>query len=498
MGLTQDEGLEGDLRQAVHNIESSLNELKQDSILVTMLQLRRHEKDFMLRLDMKYLERFNDTLQRLQNQIQQSSISTSNKQSLTALATTYGEEFSEYVAQQQLVGLTSNDGQLGEMRRTIQQTEAKLELMAQEMVRRTEELLNQIRIMMLVVFGFIVVAAGGIAWRISASISRPLEIIRSAMLDIDKTRNLSTRVVYHGKDEIGEVAKSINQMLAGFQKVVQSVNDTVVNMTDRTQMLSQTAARTARDADRQRDETDMVAASVAEMVGTVEEISRSMETAASKAAETQASAADGQAKVSSAIEHIHGLASRLEGSMSTADALAKESESIGTVLNVIQEIAEQTNLLALNAAIEAARAGEQGRGFAVVADEVRALASRTHTATVEISEIIESLQSRTKSIVALINECREDGLKSRDEAAVTGDVLSKIIREVDDIAGMASSVATAIEEQTIAANEISKNVESIRAITSDTSESVSLNSESSEAIAKQANDLKQVVSIFKL
>ncbi|MFD1384597.1 methyl-accepting chemotaxis protein [Rhodanobacter aciditrophus] len=498
MGLNQDEGLEGDLRSAVHDIESSLKAFNQDALLVTMLQLRRHEKDFMLRLDMKYLERFKSTLTRLKDQLRSASIPADSKQSLLSLADSYQDKFSVYVNQQQAIGLTSNDGQMGVMRRTIQQTESKLALMTEAMEQRTDELLNQIRMLMLVVFALIVVSAGLIAWRISQSISRPLDIIRRAMLEIDQTRNLGTRVAYEGKDEIGEVSKSINQMLEGFQSVVQSVNNTVVNMTDQTQLLSKTAARTAHDADRQRDETDMVAASVAEMVGTVEEISRNMEHAADKATATQDSAADGQAKVSSAIEHIHSLASRLEGSMSTADALAKESESIGTVLNVIQDIAEQTNLLALNAAIEAARAGEQGRGFAVVADEVRALASRTHTATVEISEIIESLQSRTKSMVALINECRDEGLKSRDEAAITGDVLSKIIREVDDIAHMAGSVASAIEEQTVAANEISKNVESIRAITSDTSESVALNSQSSAAIAQQANDLKQAVSVFKL
>ncbi len=498
MGLNQDEGLEGALRSAVHDIESSLKALNQDALLVTMLQLRRHEKDFMLRLDMKYLERFKNTLTRLKDQLRSASIPADSKQSLLSLADSYQDKFSTYVKQQQAIGLTSNDGQMGVMRRTIQQTESKLALMAVAMEQRTDELLDQIRMLMLVVFALIVVSAGLIAWRISQSISRPLDIIRRAMLEIDQTRNLGARVAYEGKDEIGEVSKSINQMLEGFQSVVQSVNKTVVNMTDQTQLLSKTAARTAHDADRQRDKTDMVAASVAEMVGTVEEISRNMEQAADKATATQDSAADGQAKVSSAIEHIHSLASRLEGSMSTADALAKESESIGTVLNVIQDIAEQTNLLALNAAIEAARAGEQGRGFAVVADEVRALASRTHTATVEISEIIESLQSRTKSMVALINECRDEGLKSRDEAAITGDVLSKIIREVDDIAHMAGSVASAIEEQTVAANEISKNVESIRAITSDTSESVALNSQSSAAIAQQANDLKQAVSVFKL
>ncbi len=242
----------------------------------------------------------------------------------------------------------------------------------------------------------------------------------------------------------------------------------------------------------------MVAVSVTEMVGTVEDISRSMDMAASKALSTQENAREGQEKVSSAIDRIRQLSDRLEGSVETVSALAKESESIGGVLSVIQGIAEQTNLLALNAAIEAARAGEQGRGFAVVADEVRALASRTHSATEEISEIIVTLQGRTKGIVSLMEDCRQDGILSRDEATITGTVLDQILLNVEEISAMAGSVSTAIEQQTIAANEISKNVDTIREITEDTSASVALNSKASQEIAGQAESLNRSISLFKV
>nr|WP_275412733.1 methyl-accepting chemotaxis protein [Marinomonas ostreistagni] len=344
----------------------------------------------------------------------------------------------------------------------------------------------------------VVVLSVVIAWRIAASINRPLALIHKAMVKIDQTHDLSMRVAYDGKDEIGDVSRSINQMLTGFQAVVRSVNDTVINMNQQTDNLSQTAARTANDAERQRDETDMVATSVTEMVGTIEDISQNMEAAVGKTQTAQSSASEGQAKVSSAIERVNGLSQRLQSSMSTADQLAKESQSIGSVLSVIQEIAEQTNLLALNAAIEAARAGEQGRGFAVVADEVRALASRTHDATVEVSDIIESLQNRSKSIVQIMQECSEEGLTSRDEASMIGDVLTNITREVDEIADMAHSVASAIGQQSIAANEISRNVEVIREITTDTSEAVRLNSQASDDISVQAHQLEDVVSKFRL
>lgn len=498
MGLSHDQGLEGQLRAAVHDIETALKTLDQPAIMVTMLQLRRHEKDFMLRLDAKYIERFDTTISTLTSQLQSAQISNREKQSLTNLAEVYRSKFSDYVAQQQRIGLSSEEGILGEMRRTIHQTETKLEAMVSSMSQQTESLLAKVEWLITSLFVVIAVIASLVAWRVGASINRPLAVIREAMLEIDRSRDLSLRVIYQGKDEIGDVARSINQMLEGFQKVVGSVNETVLNMKQQTQQLSQTAERTAKDAERQRDETDMVAASVAQMVGTIEDISRNMEVAADKSQNAQQSVSDGQARVTSAVSLVNNLSGQLQSSVLSAQELAKESESIGTVLNVIQDIAEQTNLLALNAAIEAARAGEQGRGFAVVADEVRALASRTHDATVEISDIINSLQQRTQSIVTIMQSCGEEGQRSRDEASVIGDVLERITYEVNEISEMAQSVATAIGQQSVAANEINRNVVIINEISMDTSEAVRLNSRSSHDISELAHQLESVVSRFKL
>lgn len=498
MGLSHDQGLEGQLRSAVHDIETALKTLDQPAIMVTMLQLRRHEKDFMLRLDAKYIERFDTTISTLISQLQSAQISNREKQTLTNLAEVYRSKFSDYVAQQQRIGLSSEEGILGEMRRTIHQTETKLEAMVSSMSQQTESLLTKVEWLITSLFVVIAVIASLVAWRVGASINRPLAVIREAMLEIDRSRDLSLRVIYQGKDEIGDVARSINQMLEGFQKVVGSVNETVLNMKQQTQQLSQTAERTAKDAERQRDETDMVAASVAQMVGTIEDISRNMEVAADKSQNAQQSVSDGQARVTSAVSLVNNLSGQLQSSVLSAQELAKESESIGTVLNVIQDIAEQTNLLALNAAIEAARAGEQGRGFAVVADEVRALASRTHDATVEISDIISSLQQRTQSIVTIMQSCGEEGQRSRDEASVIGDVLERITYEVNEISEMAQSVATAIGQQSVAANEINRNVVIINEISMDTSEAVRLNSRSSHDISELAHQLEGVVSRFKL
>lgn len=498
LGLTPETGLQGQLRKAVHNIESELSALNQDALLVTMLQLRRHEKDFMLRQDPKYIASFNQTLDTLERNLQTASLPEDKVQLLVSLAEQYRQGFNQYADGKKALGLSSQEGKLLAMRESIHKTETALESLESQISVVIQSKASFAMMMTVIFCGAIIVLGVLVAWIINRTINSALNTIQTTMRNIQTTHNLRLRVDLPAKDEIGFVAASINDMLVDFSRVIANADQTVKEMNTTTIELSKNAARTADDAQKQRAETDMVAVSVTEMVGTVEDISRNMEMAASKALSTQENAREGQLKVNSAIDRIRQLSERLEGSVETVSALAKESESIGTVLNVIQGIAEQTNLLALNAAIEAARAGEQGRGFAVVADEVRALASRTHSATEEISDIIENLQERTKSIVVLMEDCRQDGALSRDEAATTGVVLDQIMLDVEEISTMAGSVSTAIEQQTIAANEISKNVDTIREITEDTSESVALNSKASQAIAAQADALNRSISTFKV
>jgi methyl-accepting chemotaxis protein len=498
LGLTPEKGLQGELRSAVHNIESELSALNQDALLVSMLQLRRYEKDFMLRNDPKYIASFNKTLDQLESALSKASLPTDKTQLLSSLTEQYRKSFNEYTDGKKALGLTSKEGKLLVMRASIHKTETALDALEVQLTQAIHAKTSFSMMLTEILCGIIIVVGVLFAWIINRTINSALSTIQTTMREIQTTHNIGLRIDLPAKDEIGFVASSINDMLADFSRVIADANQTVKEMNTTTMQLSQNAARTSDDAQKQRAETDMVAVSVTEMVGTVEDISRSMDMAASKALSTQENAREGQEKVSSAIDRIRQLSDRLEGSVETVSALAKESESIGGVLSVIQGIAEQTNLLALNAAIEAARAGEQGRGFAVVADEVRALASRTHSATEEISEIIVTLQGRTKGIVSLMEDCRQDGILSRDEATITGTVLDQILLNVEEISAMAGSVSTAIEQQTIAANEISKNVDTIREITEDTSASVALNSKASQEIAGQAESLNRSISLFKV
>jgi methyl-accepting chemotaxis protein len=493
LGLDHESGLNGELRAAVHAIERELDTLGADAVLVTLLQLRRAEKDFMLRRDLRYQARFNQLLTDLDRQLAELALPAPTR----ALAGQYREAFNAFVDGARELGLDSNQGLQQTMRQSIQSTEGLLEQTLAEIDRQLLERQQQARTRARLLFIAMLVLTSGLALLLARSIFLPVSRIRSAVQRIDQSRDLGLRVEATGRDEIGDMARAINTMLDGFQRVIRQVNEAVATMNHTTGVLSENAERTAADIERQKSETDLVATAVTEMVGTIEDIARNTEHTAQRADSTHEHALQGQQQVQRSIALIHQLSDRLEGSVDSIQALAEQSQGIGSVLGVIQAIAEQTNLLALNAAIEAARAGEQGRGFAVVADEVRALAGRTQDATGEIAAIIASLQDRTGAIVELMHQCRQQGMDSREQAALTETLLDGITREVTEISDMASQVATAIEQQSAVANEVGQNVVVIRDITEDAADAVAKNARASTDISVQAEQLQRVVSVFR-
>jgi len=213
---------------------------------------------------------------------------------------------------------------------------------------------------------------------------------------------------------------------------------------------------------------------------------------------TSTNAEDGKAGVEKTITQIDDLSARLLTSEKVVHELAKDSDTIGSVLDVIRGIADQTNLLALNAAIEAARAGEQGRGFAVVADEVRTLASRTQDSTREIESIINSLQGRTKEIVEHMASCRKQGQESAEQASNAGKMLVEITHDVSTIMEMNTAIATAIQEQSTVASELNHHVVSIRDVAEQSAETSNQNGQMSEKISQQATVLNNEVHQFKV
>ena len=294
---------------------------------------------------------------------------------------------------------------------------------------------------------------------IARSICLPLSLTTRAMDDIAAGEgDLTQRLDSSGSDEVARLAEAFNNFVNKVQRTISQVSDVTHQLAGSADELSAITAKSHQQMGQQRSETEQVATAVTEMAATVHEIAGNAEKTASSAREANEEAKSGHSVVEEAGEAINRLASEMEHAAEVIHRLDSESEAIGSVLDVIRGIAEQTNLLALNAAIEAARAGEQGRGFAVVADEVRTLASRTQQSTQEIQEMIERLQSGTGEAVQVMSSSQSTSRSTVDKARAAGDSLTKIVKAVATISDMNTQIASAAEEQSAVAQEIDRSI----------------------------------------
>jgi methyl-accepting chemotaxis protein len=498
IGLTPESGLYGDLRSAVKKVETVLSNNAEDALLVAMLQLRRSEKDFMLRRDIKYVQAFDNGVVRFLTQVQQSNLSFTQKEQLTADIKDYRINFNNLVDKEVLFGLSDKDGLMAELRDKIYQTDNDTLVLREQTLAEIANDKNQAFILGLSIFLLIAAVLCIATLLIIRSIINPVRNITSVISSIEVSKDLSMRCDESGNDELSLIAHHFNRMLMAFQDLIQQVNESVTAMNESCHELSRNAVSASEGVLRQLNETDMVATAVTEMGATIDEIAKNTELAASKASQTHDNAQSGQQGVEPSIEKITLLAKQLTASAAVVAELERDSVTIGSVLDVIRGIADQTNLLALNAAIEAARAGEQGRGFAVVADEVRSLAIRTQKSTQEITSIISTLQTRTRSIVDLMQESQQQGRESVEQASIAGEVLRQITSDVTNIMDMSTQIAAAIEEQSMVAAEVNKNVVVIRDIADESSHAAEKNAAASEDVRVRAKALNEAVSQFSL
>ncbi len=338
-----------------------------------------------------------------------------------------------------------------------------------------------------------------LAWTVSNKIlfkplSKVVEMFKAAEVEGD----LTVRLDVQREDEIGDLSRSINQFLEKLQGIVTNVVATTHSVSTTSSELSSTSAEISQGAEEQSVQSERVATAMGEMSSTVAEVAKNSQAAADGAKNTQTIAAKGGEIVSNAVIGIEELTALVERTAGEVKQLGENSEQIGEIISVIDDIADQTNLLALNAAIEAARAGEQGRGFAVVADEVRQLAERTTKATSEVRERIGRVQSETAMVVTSMEEGAtksEEGIKLVREA---GDALHEIVQSVDSVSGMIQQIATAAEEQSSTTDEISVNIEGMAKITGETSAKVKTNSAAITSLNTTFDELRTLVEGFKV
>ncbi len=347
---------------------------------------------------------------------------------------------------------------------------------------------------------FAMIAAIGMGLILSNIIANPLlhgAELAEAIADGDLTQKINESTLARN-DEIGQLMKSLDKMRLNLSNFLRSVNTSSSKLASASEELSATAEQMSKGMQMQTSQTSQIASAMEEMSATVLEVAKNSQVVASSAKEATITADQGGEVVAKTVEGMERIAATVQESARTIGELGKSSDQIGEIVAVIDDIADQTNLLALNAAIEAARAGEQGRGFAVVADEVRKLAERTTKATKEIAVMIKNIQRETSNAVAAMESGTKEVSEGVSLANQAGDSLRTIVDSIQKVNDMIVQIATAAEEQSSAAEEISSSIESIAAVTKETSAGSQQSSAASQDLSKMATELQRMVEQFKV
>ncbi len=335
------------------------------------------------------------------------------------------------------------------------------------------------------------------AWLITQQIITPLRLTLSAAARIAKG-DLSQDLEVGRRDEMGMLQRSMQDMTLSLRQLISGISDGVTQIASAAEQLSAVTAQTSVGVTSQKDETDCVATAMNQMTSTVMEVARNAEEASEAARHADQQARDGDKVVNDAIAQIERLALEVNNSTEAMGKLKLESDKIGGVLDVIKSVSQQTNLLALNAAIEAARAGEAGRGFAVVADEVRGLAQRTQESTEEIEVLIAALQSGTQQVVMTLDASRTLTDSSVELSRQAGSALGHITRTVSTIQAMNQQIAAAGEEQSSVAEQINRSVLNVRDVSEQTAASSEETAASSIELARLGVQLQEMVGKFRV
>jgi len=338
-----------------------------------------------------------------------------------------------------------------------------------------------------------------ISFFIVKSIKNVFSTVTNSLNDIASGGgDLTQRLNESGEKEIQDLAIAFNSFIEKIQNLISQASTSSGQLISEMKQLTELSVDTKLNVNQQEGKIEQVATAMNEMTATVQEVARNASQASESAHAADTESTKGQQVVSEVTKAINDLAQDVANTSTTIDTLKEDTQQIGSVLDVIKGIAEQTNLLALNAAIEAARAGEQGRGFAVVADEVRTLASRTQESTQEIQEMIERLQAGAISAVEAMSKGQENTRTTVEKAELASKALSAITQAVSQIAEQNTQIATAAEEQSSVAEEINQNIVSINTLSVQAAQGAEHTAASSQEIERTANELQQMISMFKV
>lgn len=401
--------------------------------------------------------------------------------------------------------IVSDDVELGKvilgynhnrMQQQIAQSRADAQNNLADMQQAKESSLNSLIFSQTLLTGLVILLAVFVTSIIARLVTKPLDHAIDVANKI-AGGDLNVEIVVKSKDETGQLLSAMDMMTINLKQMINQIGHATTQLGNTAGQMYTMTESTSSGALQQQTETTQLANAIVEMAASAREVLSNSSTAAQSAERADIDARNGRKVVSETIELMNALATDIDGAAEVIQALEHDSGEIGSVLDVIRSIAEQTNLLALNAAIEAARAGEQGRGFAVVADEVRVLAGRTQQSTREIQDTIQRLQNSANNAVGVMAQCKDRAGQGVKRAAEAGASLDAITQGISNISDMNKQIATAANEQSLVTEEIAKSVTMINQVADQTVESARTTSASTDELNQLSSELVTLVSTFK-
>lgn len=407
------------------------------------------------------------------------------------------ESARQLAAQKQTIGVAYNKGLLGDTRALSHTVEQQFKTFSSALSDAALARDSQNNLVKQVITAVVLVIIFTLIFQISRSINARVGSLLTTIKNISESNNMGLRSELAGKDELADISHHLNDLLDKLEHLIHGTQEKSAQLSASTDNMHRELEGVMEQFHAQADHTSSMATAVQQMVATIGEISESTSVAVEGVHQAANNAEQGRTVVETTVSNVGQLTGILSNSQQSIGSLNEHVAKIGGAVNIIQDIAEQTNLLALNAAIEAARAGEQGRGFAVVADEVRALASRTHQSTEEITRVVSDIQSQMSMVVSDIDQCNDQGQQTLHASEKLDSSLQQIIADMHAIQGNSERIASAIEEQGIVMNQVSDSITELNVISENNMQSAQECLHEVNSVSAQAHEMDDAVAEFK-